>query len=248
MIVFGLLFSTLAYAEQVKWSENTAHTLPSGRWEIGFFSSLRYGWSESTEIQLHPIGTLLSPHLAIKQDLLTIEGWNVSLRQSVAYPTLLLQNLARGGIGGIIPPDSKIPHIVSSDTRLLATTDLSEKNSLTMRLQLNVAPRFGESDFPHIPVPVVYPRIASYKGGATIGLGTFTRSQVSDGWEIHTDTQLWWMMGNQSNWAVEQWLSLKWFLSPDFNLSAGLVGTMGAYPYGANWHLIPTFNVSWAME
>jgi len=161
MMLFALSFSMFAHADQVEWSEHTAHTLPKGRWEVGLFGPLRYGLSESTELEIHPIWAIVSPHIAVKQDLFEVGRWSLGVRQSIAYPTILLQNLARGGIGGIMPPDSQIPHIISSDTRLLATKDYSEKASVTMRLQLNVAPRFGESNYPHIPVPLVSHRVAA---------------------------------------------------------------------------------------
>jgi hypothetical protein len=246
MILFSLLCS--AFADQVDWSDDTAHTLPEGRWEVGLFGPLRYGWSESLEIEIHPLWALVSPHLAVKKDLLEFGRWSIAARQSIAYPTLLLRGLARGGIGGIMPPDSEIPHIISSDTRLLATKDYSEKASVTMRLQLNVAPRFGTSDFPHIPVPVVYPRLASYQGVATVGAGTFMRCEMTDGLEVRTDTQLWFMAGNEGNWAVEQWASLRWFAGSKFSVDAGVVGTIGAYPYGQEWHLVPTFDLNWAID
>ena len=246
MMLLSLLFS--AYADQVSWSEHTAHTLPQGRWEVGMFGPLRYGLSESLELEIHPIWAFLSPHVAVKKDLLELGRWSVAVRQSISYPTLLLNTLARAGIGGMLPPDSTILQIISSDTRLLATKDYSEKASVTMRAQLNVAPRFGESDFPHIPVPVVYPRMAAYQGIATLGLGTFMRCEVMDNLEVHTDTQLWFMAGNEANWAAEQWASLHWFATPKFSVDVGAVGTIGAYPYGQQWHVVPTFDLNWAIE
>ena len=246
MILFSLM--SAAQADQLEWSNKTAHTLPQGRWEVGMFGPLRYGLRESLEIEIHPLWAIISPHIAVKKDLLELGRWSLAVRQSVAYPTILMRTLARGGIGGIMPPDSTIPHIVSSDTRLLATKDYSRKASVTMRMQLHVAPRLGDSDFPHIPVPVVYPRLAAYQGAATLGVGTFMRCEMTEGLEIHTDTQLWFMAGNQANWAAEQWVSLRWFAGKKFSVDAGLVATVGAYPYGTQWHAVPTFNLNWAVD
>ena len=247
LALFSSLLSTAA-AEGVAWSEHTAHTLPKGRWEVGLFGPLRYGLSEDLELSLHPVWALIAPHVAIKKDLTSLGQWRLGVRQSFSYPTLLLQNLARGGIGGVLPPDVSVPHIISSDTRLLLTKDYSPKASVTMRVQLNVAPRAGDSTFPHIPVPVVYPRIASYRGIATLGAGAFTRCGFHEGWEIRTDTQLWYMAGNEANWAAEQWVSVRWFATERFSVDAGMVGTVGAYPYGLNWHLIPTLDLNWAIR
>ena len=237
-----------AFADQVSWSEHTAHTLPKGEWEIGLFGPLRYGMSESLELEIHPIWAFVAPHVALKKDLIEIGRWSMGVRQSLAYPSLLLNTLARGGIGGILPPDVDVPHIISSDTRLLLTKDYSERASVTVRAQLHLAPRFGDSTYPHIPVPVVYPRTAAYQGIATIGAGTFMRCVMTDGLEIHTDTQLWFMVGNEANWAAEQWVSVRWFASKTFALDVGATATVGAYPYGQNWHVFPTFDLNWAIR
>ncbi|MEC7987859.1 MAG: hypothetical protein VX278_22015, partial [Myxococcota bacterium] len=145
------------------------------------------------------------------------------IRQSLAYPTLLLNTLARVGIGGILPPDVNIPHIVSSDTRFLLSNALTDRFSITLRAQLNISSRFGESDFPHIPVPVVYPRTASYQGLATLGGGLFARYGLGDV-EIRSDTQIWYMVGNDANWSAEQWLSVRWFAHEGFSVDGGVVG------------------------
>ena len=245
MIAFLL---SMAFADQVTWSEHTAHTLPKGRWEIGLFGPLRYGMSESVEIEVHPLWAILSPHVAVKKDLIEIGRWSMAVRQSLSYPTPLLRLLARGGIGGVLPPDVSIPQIVSSDTRLLLTKNYSQSLSVTMRAQLQVAPRFGESTWPNIPVPVVYPRTAAYQAGATLGAGTFIKCGLGEAFALRSDTQFWYVLGQEANWAVEEWLTLRWYATTKMTVDLGLVGTIGLYDYGQNWHVIPTLDVGWAIE
>ena len=246
--MIGLMSMVLsnAHADQSEWSEHTAYTLPQGRWEIGLFGPVRYGLKDDLEIEIHPVWAFLSPHVAIKKGLASRGAWQIGIRQSLAYPTLLLNTLARGGIGGILPPDVNIPHIVSSDTRFLLSNALTDRFSITLRAQLNISSRFGESDFPHIPVPVVYPRTASYQGLATLGGGLFARYGLGDV-EIRSDTQIWYMVGNDANWSAEQWLSVRWFALEGFSVDGGVVGTVGVYPYGQNWHLIPTLDMTWSV-
>ena len=215
---------------------------------MGLFGPLRYGVDDSLEVELHPILTFLTPHLAVKKQLQDIGSWNFAIRQSLSYPTPLLRILSRGGIGGILPPDSEIPHLLSSDTRILATNDVSEKLSVTLRMQMQFAPRVGDSDFPHIPVPIVYPRIASFNGFASVGLGAYIQGQLNDVLQLRSDTQLWFLGGNSSNWNVEQWAGLRWFAASKFCIDIGIVGTIGDYPYGINWHVIPTFDLNWAFD
>ena len=245
MIAF--LLST-AFADQVVWSEHTAHTLPKGRWEVGLFGPLRYGLSESLELEIHPLWAIPSPHLAVKKDLLEIGRWSIAVRQSLSYPTPLLRLLARGGIGGVLAPDVSIPQIISSDTRLLLTKNYSQSLSVTMRAQLQVAPRFGESSWPNITVPVVYARTAAYQGAATIGLGSFINCGITPSVSLRSDTQLWFMAGQEANWAAEEWLTLRWSLSEKFAIDVGTVATIGVYDYGQNWHVAPILDVNWAID
>ena len=84
-IIFSQIFA------QGEWLPGTAHTLPKGRWEIGFFQPVRWGQSENREISFYKLTSLLMPGVTIKQRWGQPNSWTISTTHSLDYPTPLLK-------------------------------------------------------------------------------------------------------------------------------------------------------------
>lgn len=238
MIIFllSILLGSTAIADDQNWSQGTAHVLPRGRTEMGVFSPYRKGIKDGLELQLHPGWAIIAPHLAVKKDLLELARWNYAVRQSLSYPTQLLRLLARPGTGGIIAPDSQIPHIVSSDTRLLMTRNLGADHNLTIRFRAQLAAGFGEENWLTIDAPIAYTRTSAYHNGFASNVALRFDGKLFKGLGYVWDTNAWLLPGTDGHRAVEQFAYLTLKTKGSMAYQAGAVFVYGDYPYGPNWH------------
>ena len=242
--LFGLL--STSHAEQRNWSQGTADVLPKGRWETGVFSPFRIGIRDGTELDFHPLWAILAPHISIKQQLQEKDGWRFAVRQSISYPTHLLRFFSKAGIAGIIPPDVAIPHIVGSDTSLLATRDLNDNHQFTGWFRVKAGFGIGESTYHTIDAPLVYPRTAVLQNGIGAEIGVrFAGSLIKDlGYRV--DVEGWWLPTAEGSFFQENYLYATWQPSSRFSAQVGCITSYGQFPYGDNWHIMPGFDLMFA--
>jgi len=255
-----LLSGDLAHADQMNWSAGTAHVLPGGRKEIGLFGPLRMGLENGRELQVHPGWFFVSPHAAIKQDIFELASWNVGVRQSVSYPTLLLRGLARSGIGGMLAADAAVPHIIASDTQLLFTKSASKDYDLTFWGELSLAVGIGENDWPTIDSPLGYYQTAVYQNIFGLNAGMRVTGRVFGQMHFKTDLSAaliplagtpWSDSDSEASgipdatgtWTLTESTSLLYRFNEGVQAQAGFIFRYGDYPYGRNWHLLPTIDV-----
>ena len=65
-LIIALILTTSLFANEKIWSSHSAEILEQGRWEIGLFQPLRYGYSNYAEFSIHPGWFFLIPNLEIK--------------------------------------------------------------------------------------------------------------------------------------------------------------------------------------
>ena len=138
-----ILMGTLAAsAHSQPWSAATAHTLAPGTLDAGLFQPVRYGIGSRIELSSSAVG-ILSPGVDVKLGWRDAGAWRLATQHGVNYPTPLLRLFSREGIGGMLPSDSSVPHLLSFRNRILATRavaadhgwECADAASVPMRMQ-----------------------------------------------------------------------------------------------------------------
>ena len=226
-------------------SHGTAEVFDKGEWEVGVYAPLRRGMGNGLEVSIHPLVALLSPHLAVKKAWSTDGAWAIASRHSVMYPTPLLRTLAREGTGGIIVADAVIPPTLASDHRFIATTALGESTDLSLSARAMVGAALGESDWPSIDMPLSYTRTAAYRDGVATAAGVHVDGTLVGPLFYRVDIDGWWLPNSDATWATEVKTTVHWRPSDGFTAQAGGTAVIGEYPYGTNWHVLPSFDLIW---
>lgn len=227
-------------------THGTADVLDSGDWEVGLYAPLRRGFSEGLELSLHPITALSSPNLALKKQWVAGDKWTLATRHSIHFPTRLLRTLAREGTGGVLVADAVIPTIAATDHRILASTRLGESTTLSLSMRIILGFEFGESLWPSLDMPIAYPRTAAYQDTAALAGGAQLDGTVWNNLDYRWTATIWALPFSEGRWAAESKAALPWRPSERFSAQTSLTGTLGEYPYGKDWHVLPGFDLIWS--
>jgi hypothetical protein len=227
----------------VDFTSSSAHTLEDGQWSVGVFAPLRYGLSDTVELSLHPGWAVLAPHIGIKKMHGEISDWTVSSYHRIGYPSPMLKFFARPGIGGMLAADSVIPHIVSCENQVLFTTQ-KKQNITTYSAGVSVALPIGDSDYKTIDVPYAYRKTALYQNYIAVSAAVSGEVMFTERFGFRYETQGWFLPLAESKWALEDSNSLIVQLSEKAQMTIGASIVAGEYPYGTNWHVLPTFDTT----
>ena len=235
----------LAQAESPDFNKNTAETLNGGQWSVGVFAPVRYGLKDDLELEIHPIWALMAPHVAIKKSYETKGDLKLASRHQIGYPTLLLSKvLNREGTGGILAPDSFIPHTIVSQNDLYFGKDL-KYGEMTSSLGASFALELGESNYTTIDAPYGFRATNLYQNTMSLQIGV--------GWEYFFTEKLgyrywgkgWFYPLADQKWALEEKNSLLIQVSEKSQAAVGVNITLADYPYGIQWHALPSFDWVW---
>lgn len=226
-------------------THGTADVLDDGQWELGLYAALRRGMGNGLELSVHPLTAALSPHLAVKKVWRPDGSWRLASRHSLIYPTHLLRFLAREGTGGIIVADAQIPHILAADNRVIVSRSLGETTTLSLSGRMMLAASVGESDWPSIDMPLAYPRTAAYQDHLATALGTQIDGQIWKSLYYRCELDGWLLPLSEGQWAAELRATVPWRPTQGFTVELGSTAVMGAYPYGEEWHVLPSFDLIW---
>ncbi len=232
------------------WSSNTAYLLPAGRWEIGVFQSLRWGYSDWLEFSTHPLAFFLMPNLNVKWSHGFYQDLKIATRHSIYYPTPLLRTISRKGTGGIISPEFDIPHLVSIYNEVLVSKSIANGHLLTGKAGFCVGIRSGGLDErTTIDLPLVFPRlnvfyqVYGFRGGCNLE-GRLVRR-----WNYLMDADVFYYPSADEKMAFEHKGLLLWTRSQRFQLCFGYKLSYGEYPFGTQWHLLgPLVDLVWAWQ
>jgi len=240
-ILFLMLSFALAETPSVKFTSDTAELLDQGDWSVGVFAPLKYGLKDDLELSIHPGWAIGAPHLSVKKSYGEKKGWQIASQHQLGYPSPLLKFLARPGIGGILAADSVIPHIVNSDNKVLASK-VQKQGMLTVSLGLSGAISIGESDYKTIDVPYGYRKTANYQNYLAILAGMGWENMFNKRVGIRYGIDLWYLPLAEAGWAVEEKIKVLVQVNERVQLNGGANFVVGEYPYGVNWHLLPSFD------
>ncbi|MDZ7319392.1 MAG: hypothetical protein ONB11_09580, partial [candidate division KSB1 bacterium] len=226
------------------WSSGSAYLLPAGRWEVGVFQSLRYGYSASLELSTHPLAFLVMPNFNVKWSHGCYRGFNLSTRHSGYYPTPLLRNIARKGTGGIISPEFHIPHLVSIYNEVLISKSIAKGHLFTGKAGFCLAIKSGKLDErTTIDLPLVFPRLNVFYQGYGFRGGCNVEGKLVSRWNYLADADLFYYPSGDEKIAFEHKGLLLWTKNQRFQLCFGYKLTYGEYPFGTQWHLLgPLFD------
>jgi len=186
------------------WSSGTAYLLPPGRWEVGLFQSLRYGFSESLEFSTHPLVCILMPNLSVSWSHKPIKGFIFSTRHHIYYPTPLLRTISREGTGGIISPEFHIPHMILLYNEVILSRHLSTNYLITGKFGLSLAIKSGELDKrTTIDLPLVFPRLNVFYHDYGFRSGFDLLGKLSNRWNYVVDMDFFYYPKADHDFAFE---------------------------------------------
>jgi hypothetical protein len=241
--LLSLLMS--AHAEPTKFTPNSTETLDAGEWSIGLFAPLRYGITDKVELSVvHPGYVLQAPHLRVMIDQGSLGDWTVMTRHQVGYPTPMLRFFARGGIGGILPPDSVIPNtIVLKNDAYFGNS--FEAGELTLSLGASIAVELGESDYSTIDYAFAFRQTNLYQNKLSVQIGVGWEQFFTDGIGVRTWNKSYFYPLADYQWVVESRDDLVFQVSEQSQALLGLNLSMAEYPWGTEWHAFPAADWVW---
>lgn len=238
-----LLVFTFSAQAQLKWSDNSVHTIEKGRKEVGLFAPLKYGLRDSMELSVHPIFFFVIPHVGLKKHWKRVGSWELGSKHEFAYPTLLYSLISKRGTGGILPETAKIPQLFKFNNAILLGKDFNDNFALTLKAGLDFTLSVGDGDFPEIEYHIVYPRTYSYNNLVTPYLGGGLTGQLSGNFRYSYDVTTFFFAKAYKGMNVENNLKVQWNKSDKFAIRAGMLYSAGTFPYGKASKLFPIFDL-----
>ena len=226
------------------WAPHSAHLLTEKRWEMGFFQPLRYGYTETLEVSLHPLLFFVMPNLSVKIPHQNMGNWSTASRHSLLYPTPLLNMLSKGtkigsNIASLLSPNFLMPPMVGISNDWLMSRSLPFAD-ITLHAGIDLGIVIGDLDErSSIDLPLIYHRLGVYynKWGLDLGVDVFRRFTKRFG--IHADIDLCLLPGLNGNYDIEHKLLFIWTSSERFQFCTGYKFVFGEFPYGEELRFLP---------
>lgn len=239
-ILISMLMS-VAVAEEVQFNRNSAHVLGEGNKSVGVFAPLRVGLNSRMDLEIHPGWALFAPHAALKVGHVPFGKWNVVSRHQIGYPTPLLKGLARGGTGGVLAPDSEIPHTVVLQNEMLLS-----KDGKTFALGASLGLELGESDYATIDYAYGFRQTNLYQNTVSLHFAAGHEEFFTDSIGYRSWTKGWYYPLAEEKWVLEDRTSLLWQVSDKSQASVGVNLSYAQYPWGVQWHAFPAADWVWS--
>ena len=234
-----IILSASLIAGEKTWSSHSAEIVEKGRWEIGLFQPLRYGYSNYSELSIHPGWFFLIPNIEIKESQKDFFGYTTASRYKLTYPTMLLNMLSGDGIGKVIAPEHEIPYMFSFSGSLVGTRSFKEtKFSLSGGLDIGIV--LGDlNPSSTIDLPLVYHRLGVFYNGWGFHTGIDIERNISSKVEALFNLDLIALPGYNGNYSIENKLLLSWNKSRNFRIMTGYKFLAGEFPYGKDSRMLP---------
>ena len=254
------MWSSLAHAEPeystVPWTKEQAQVLEKGDKEVGIFGPLRLGLGNGWEGSVQPILFFWAPGAMVKKELWADGDHQLAISTGGVYAPPLINLLARDGIGGVLAPDIVVPKLPK--LKLIGHyTFQPNQHGMTVWQRIDVVPGAGlydedevlsEGGFPYtsIDAPLAYSRSVVYRSGMGLQSGVVFHGSFAPKWQYESRSALWIHPNlDDHQWSIEAQLMLRFLPKPDRAIQLGTVYTMSDFPYGRQWHLLPTVDMRW---
>ena len=258
--LFTLFSASIATAEPeystVPWTKEQAQSLQKGEKEIGIFGPLRLGFGEGWEAQIQPLLFFWAPGAMFKKELWSEGDHQISLSTGGVYAPPLLNTLARKGIGGVLAPDIEIPKLPK--LKLIGHyTWQPNQHAMTLWQRIDVVPLAGQYDeaavleeggFPYtsIDAPLAYSRSAVFRSGLGLQTGIVFHGSFAARWQYEWKSALWVLPTLDAHrWSYEEQLLLRFVPKANRAWQLGAIYTISDFPYGRQWHILPTIDSRW---
>ena len=240
-----LLWMGTVFAESTQFTPNVARTLDKGDWSIGVFAPLRYGLTDKIELSVvHPGYVITAPHLRVTIEHNQWGDWSVATRHQVGYPTPILRQLSRAGIGGILPPDSIVPHTVVSKNDLYVGSCVG-KGELTLSVGASLALEIGESDYSTIDYAYAFRQTNLYQNNISLQLGLGWEQFLTEKLGLRTWSKGFYYPTADEQWVVESRDDIIVQVSERSQALLGVNLSVAQYPWGNQWHAFPALDWVW---
>jgi hypothetical protein len=255
--VFQASLATATEVPEVLWTKDRSTTLSAGHKELGLFGPLRFGLENDWEIRVQPVLIFLSPGVQAKKTISEKDKHSFGVDMGLTYPAPLLNLLAREGTGGVLAPDIAIPKSPKLMSTARYTFEISKAHYLSLWQRVDLAPLAGSYDeesvlksgqfpFTSIDAPLAYPRTAILRESIAIQTGVVLDGDIHKRWEYEVKTAMWVLPNlSENNWAFESHGIIRFLIKPDRALQTGMIYSLAEYPYGKQWHILPTIDARW---
>ena len=233
-----------------QWEGETANVMEPGRREVGFFTPLRLGLKNGSEISINKF--LLLPSVSYKTEMSQFLGWKRAYRLQIAYPTAAMRwlqspigmKLGEPDMFALISPEFTIPQMLSVYGEMIGTSGTSEAGQLTLIAGVGIGINGKElPDRYTVDLPILYPRLSVYYNGILIKIGGEYLKQLKGRWSYIMDYDMFLMPGGEGRFSFEHKSLLAWTKNERFRFFFGYKLVAGEYPFGPQAHLFPALDL-----
>jgi hypothetical protein len=251
-IIFFLIFSSnFIFSMSGSWNSNSASILENKKWEVGLFQPFRYGYSETMEYSVHPIGFFVMPNISFKKKEKDWINFKAASSLSLRYPTPLLNMLSRKGIGGLLDPNLDLPPMLGISyswimSKSLKHFDITITNGLDFGLVSGTLKKSATID-----LPLVFHRLSvfnngwGYHGGIDIQRPFLKNFSMLINLDLLLLPNLAKVQSNPSFekmrgfYSLEHKFLLSWSKSKQFRVTTGYKLVHAEFPFGKQTRLLP---------
>ena len=200
------------------------------KWQVGAFSPLKYQLNENTELSSYPLMNLVIPNMGVTYKWVNYNNFTFSSKNSISYPTPLLNIISKEGVGGILPGNSIIPNIITFNNKFIVDYQLSETILLKKYVGYSFAYISGKSDFTSLDYPLLYNHSTIFLGSSWLNFGTAFEMKLSDNWLASIDYDYYFLDKEYSDFYSESSLKAFWQINEKFSLVLGTKVVFADYP------------------
>lgn len=250
-----LLFALVCVAQTIPDNDpaflfsNTAYTLPVRRGGFALLHNSRYAVSNRVELGFHPLLVFLSPDIEVKWKQLEAETYTLSSFHSVNYPSLLMRTVQIKGAGGFISPEFDIPNMFAFQNGVMLTTTARDRHVFTGKALFEFSINSGVPDErTTVDLPFVFPRSAVYYKGYGFITGVAAEGKLFGRFAYLFSSDAYFFPRDGLDFFSENTAGVVWRTGKKFKLLVGGELTYGEYPFGTQWHLLPTVDFRWFLH
>ncbi len=227
-----------------RWSYHTAFLMRKNKYESGIVQPFRYGLSNRVEIDANVLQMCVVPNAGVKVFLAAPGGFQMASEHGIQYNTLLFKLLSRKGTGGILSPQFSFPNMFTISNSFVVTKLVFDTAYVSARAGVYLSMRDGFLDpLATIDFPLIYPRTSHLFNTCTFRLGADIRGKIKRSWGYWFDVQFFVVPVHEHNFFMENTGTIMCNLGKNFRLKAGYKLCYGDYPFGKQWHLLPTLDL-----
>ncbi len=226
--------STSTTESHMIWKNSTAKTLSEGRMEMGLLAPFVMGLKNNMQITVHPLAFILMPNVKLKKNWSSDPDnkWQFATEHGMAFPTPLLNFLAREGAGGVYPASQTAPPILTFQNRFIATNFYSEDHAVSFKTGIEFNLLYSQyGDFPEVELLYFYPRMASYSNPFTLDVAVGFTGAISKSFSYAADFTFYYIPNDESTTIFEFEPKVYYYIADNLRILAGIILTTGNVPH-----------------